>query len=116
MVNAPFLFHKIYILCYKVLSLIEHRSPAPENNEISTYQIALGLIGKSGDAIAHEPSINDNIASHIAVIYQLLEDGKLQPNEVNVVEKGGFEGVAEAVALQQKGQGGGKVVITLQEE
>lgn len=33
------------------------------------------------------------------------------------MEEGGFEGVADAVATQQKAQGGGgKVVITLQEE
>jgi hypothetical protein len=49
-------------------------------------------------------------------MHQLLEDNKLQPNEINVVEKGGFEGVADAIALQQKGQSGGKIVITLQDE
>jgi hypothetical protein len=74
------------------------------------------LIGKSGAALARDPSLNDDIATYIAITHQLLEDGKLQPNEVNVVEKGGFDGVAEAIALQQKAQGGGKVVITLQEE
>lgn len=31
------------------------------------------------------------------------------------MEKGGFEGVADAYALQQTGRGEGKVVITLQE-
>lgn len=93
-----------------------HRTPAPENNEIPSDRIALGLIGKSGDAIAHRPSLNDDIAAYIDVIHQLFEDGKLQANEVNVLDKSGFEGVAEAIAFQQKAQGGGKVVINLQEE
>lgn len=100
----------------KLHSLKEHRTPTPSDNNIPIYPISLGLIGKSGADLAHEPSLNDDIATYIALIHQLLEDGKLQPNEINVVANGGFEGVAEAVAFQQKAQGGGKVVITLQEE
>lgn len=92
------------------------RSPKPSNTGVAIYEIALGLIGKSGEALAHEPTFNDNLASYIPAIYGLLENGKLRPNEIKVVEKGGFEGIADAYAIQQKAQGGGKVVITLQEE
>ena len=59
--------------------------------------------------------MNDDIASYIPVIRQLIEDGQLKPNEVNEMEKGGFEGVPDAYALQQKGTSGGKVVVTLQQ-
>lgn len=39
------------------------------------------------------------------------------PNEVEVVEKAGFEGIQDAVDLQRKGIAGGKkIVIKLQEE
>lgn len=75
------------------------------------------MIGKSGEALAHEPTFNDDLASYIPAIYGLLESGKMRPNEVSVVEKGGFEGIADAYAIQQKSQGGGgKIVITLQDE
>lgn len=93
-----------------------YRSPKPDQTNITIYPIALGPIGKTGDAIASQPNLNDDLSSYIRVIHQLLEDGKLQPNEVKVVKNGGFEGVADAYALQQKSPGGGKVVITLQEE
>jgi NADPH:quinone reductase-like Zn-dependent oxidoreductase len=114
-VNDPcdVLTSSISKFCY---SLRKHRTPGDADGNITVYQISLGLIGKSGDALAGHPNLNDDIAAHIAIIHQLLEDNKLQPNEVNVVEKGGFEGVADAIALQQKGQSGGKIVITLQEE
>lgn len=79
------------------------------------------MIGKSGKAIAAEPSINDDIAGLIPVIAQLIEDGHMKPNEIEQFGTkeggggGGFEAVGEAVAYQQKGATGGKVVVVLQE-
>lgn len=79
------------------------------------------MIGKSGDATSHNPSINEDIISIIPVITQLLEDGRMQPNEVELFgtkdggARGGLEAIADAVAYQQKGTAGGKVVVVLQE-
>lgn len=96
-------------------------SPIPHDDAFSSYQVALGMIGKSGKAIAAEPSINDDIAGLIPVIAQLIEDGHMKPNEIEQFGTkeggggGGFEAVGEAVAYQQKGATGGKVVVVLQE-
>lgn len=79
----------------------------------------LALKGKPSSALAaaNLPTLNDDLAAYIGVIGQLLEDGKVVPNKVEVVEKGGFEGVQEAVDLQRKGAAAGKkIVIKLQEE
>lgn len=79
----------------------------------------MALIGKPSSALiaAKLPSLNDDLAAYIRVIAQLVEDGKVVPNKVEVVEKGGFEGVQEAVNLQSKGAAAGKkLVIKLQEE
>lgn len=86
---------------------------------MSIYNIILGLKGKPSSALAaaNLPALNDDLAAYIGVIGQLLEDGKVVPNKVEVVEKGGFEGVQEAVDLQRKGAAAGKkIVIKLQEE
>ena len=103
-------------LRFRIHSLRVHRSPEVKEANVSIYRIALGLIGKSGAALAQNPTLNDDIAAYIPTIHQLVEDGKLRINGINVVEKGGFEGIADAYALQQKSQGAGKIVITLQEE
>lgn len=101
--------------------LIISRSVLDKDDAFSTYQVALGGIGKSGSAIAKEPSINDDITAHIPVISQLIQDGHMQPNEIEVFGTkegsgiGGFEAVGDAVAYQQKGATGGKVVVLLQE-
>lgn len=86
---------------------------------MSIYNILLALKGKPSSALvaAEMPSLNDDLAAYIRVIAQLVEDGKVVPNKVEVVEKGGFEGVQEAVDLQRKGTTAGKkIVIKLQEE
>ncbi|MCJ1268451.1 hypothetical protein MMC22_008339 [Lobaria immixta] len=96
-------------------------SPIPHDDAFSSYQVALGMIGKSGKAIAAEPSINDDIAALIPVVAQLIADGHMKPNEIELFGTkeggggGGFEAVGGAVAYQQKGATGGKVVVVLQE-
>lgn len=97
------------------------RTPKVEDDAYTIYAVLLGVIGKSGSALAREPSLNDDIAAFIPVIAQLLEDGHMQPNEVELFGTkedgtgGGFEAVADALAYQQKGTAGGKVVVVLQE-
>lgn len=89
------------------------------SSDISIYKIALGLIGKPEPVLvaAHKPTLNDDLAAYVTVIAQLLEDGKLVPNLLEIVNKGGFEAVEEALALQRKGTSGPvKVVIRLQEK
>lgn len=86
---------------------------------MSIYNILLALKGKPSSALvaAKLPTLNDDLAAYIGVVGQLLEDGKVVPNKVEVVEKGGFEGVQEAVDFQRKGTAAGKkIVIKLQEE
>lgn len=86
---------------------------------MSIYNIALALKGKPNSALdaAKIPNLNDDLALIIRVIGQLLEDGKVVPNKVELVTKGGFEGVQEAVDIQRKGTlTGKKIVIKLQEE
>jgi hypothetical protein len=52
----------------------------------------------------------------IPVIHQLIEDGKIVPNEYDIVGEGGWESVLEAIAYQQKGAGGSnKVIVKIQD-
>lgn len=86
---------------------------------MSIYNILLALKGKPKSALiaAKLPNLNDDLAAYIRVIGQLVEDGKVVPNKVEVVAKGGFEGVEDAVDSQRKkGSSGKKLVIKLQEE
>ena len=86
---------------------------------MSIYNILLALKGKPKSALvaAKRPNLNDDLAAYIRLIGQLLEDGKVVPNKVEVVAKGGFEGVGDAVDSQRKkGSTGKKIVIKLQEE
>lgn len=96
-----------------------HRTSEERPSNVSIYNILLALKGKSNSALvaAKMPDLNDDLAAYIRVIGQLLEDGKVVPNKVEVVAKGGFEGVQEAVDSQRKGTvTGKKIVIKLQEE
>lgn len=96
-----------------------HRTSEERPSNVSIYNILLALKGKpdSVQIAVKKPNLNDELAAYIRVIAQLLEDGRVVPNKVEVVEKGGFEGVQEAVDLQRKGTGAGKkIVIKLQEE
>lgn len=96
-----------------------HRTSEERPSNVSIYNILLALKGKPNSALvaAKVPNLNDDLAAYIRVIGQLLEDGKVVPNKVEVVAKGGFEGVQEAVDSQRKGTlAGKKIVIKLQEE
>ena len=97
----------------KVFATTDDWTPMEEDEDHETSRVKLGLIGRQGDDIKEAPLINEQIASYIPFLTQLLEAGKLQPNEFQVVSKG-FEGVAEAVNVQQKGSSAGsKVVVEL---
>jgi hypothetical protein len=71
-----------------------------------TYIIALGPIGRDG-----ADKLNADLANFVPVIHQLVEDGKIVPNDYDVVGEGGMESVLEAIAYQQKGAGGSNKVI-----
>ena len=104
--------------------LLTSRTAKASHDAFTTYQVELGSIGKDksplgGDEV--DPSLNNDIASFLPVISQLIEDGHMQPNEVEVFGTkeggggGGFEAIGDAVAYQQKGGAGKKVVVMLQE-
>ena len=80
----------------------------------STYRAALGPIGRAEGQSQADHTLDDAIASYVLFLNQLLENGQLRPNESKVVSTG-FEGMAEAIELQQKGaMGGVKVLVDLQ--
>lgn len=65
---------------------------------------------------SNQPDLEESIVSGAKFITKLLAEGKITPNAFVVAEKGGLEGLNEAVGLQQRGQTGGrKVVVRLQE-
>lgn len=100
----------------KFFATTDDWTPMEEDEDHETSRVKLGLIGRQGDDIKEAPLINEEIASYIPFLTRLLEAGKLQPNEFKVVSKG-FEGVAEAVDIQQKGSSAGsKVVVELHDQ
>lgn len=104
----------------KKIKFFFNRTSEERPSNVSIDNIMLGLKGKPNSALvaAKFPEFNDNLAAYIGVIGQLLEDGKIVPNKVQVVPKGGFEGIQDAVDSQRKGTvvAGKKLVIKLQEE
>lgn len=100
----------------KVFATTDDWTPMEEHGDHKTYRVKLGLIGRKGDDIKEQPTINEDIASFIPLLAQLLEAGKLRPNELKVTGTG-FEAISEAIDIQQKGGSGGvKVVVNLQPE
>ena len=90
-------------------------TPMEKHEDMETCQIELGLIGRSGEEIEKVPTINEDLTSYMPYLMQLLEARKLHPNEFKVVSSG-FEGIAEAIEVQQKAMGGGiKAVVNLQD-
>ena len=90
-----------------ILFLIRCRETITSSS-VSVDQVALGPIGKP-DA----KDLNGKLVKYIPVIFNLLDGGKIKPNEVHVFGQG-FEKVAAAVEHQQKGTGAGsKVVVEL---
>ena len=100
----------------KFFATTDDWTPMDEHEDHETCRVKLGLIGRTGDDIKEAPTINEEIASFIPLLVQLLEAGKLRPNELNVTGTG-FEAISEAINIQQKGASGGvKVVVNLQPE
>jgi hypothetical protein len=66
-------------------------------------------LGRIGDPTATE--LNKQIESYIPVIYDLVELGKLQPSEYEIIGKVGVDSVPDVYAYQQAGKGGNKKVI-----
>ena len=89
-------------------------TPMEEHKGHETYRVALGPIGRTEGQAGADTTLDDDVASYVPFLSQLLETRKLRPNEFKVVGSG-FEGVPEAIALQQKGAMGGlKVLVDLQ--
>lgn len=100
----------------KVFATTDDWTQMDEFKDHETSRVKLGLIGRNGDDIKDAPTINETITSYIPFLTQLLDAGKLRPNESRIMSTG-FKGVAEAINIQQKGSTGGlKVVVTLQDE
>jgi len=77
-----------------------------------SYIIALGPIGRDG-----ADELNADLARYIPVIGQLVEDGKIKPNDYDLVGEGGMEAILEAISYQQKGAGGSnKVIVKVQDK
>lgn len=66
-------------------------------------------LGKIGDPEAVE--LNKQIESYIPLIYDLVELGKLQASEYEIIGSIGVDSVAEVYAYQQAGKGGNKKII-----
>ena len=100
----------------KVFATTDDWTPMDEHEDHETYRVKLGLIGRKGDDIKEAPTINEEVASFLPLLTQLLEAGRLRPNELKVTGTG-FEAISEAIEIQQKGGSGGvKVVVSLQPE
>lgn len=77
-----------------------------------TYCIELGPIGQPGAA-----SLNAALEQHIPVIVKLVEAGKLQTPEFQVVGDGGFDDLVKAYHHHGTGAGGSnKVIVKIQDE
>ncbi|KAL9130127.1 MAG: hypothetical protein Q9217_001601 [Psora testacea] len=99
----------------KYFATTDDWSPMEKYEDMETCRVELGLIGRSEDELKVVPTLNEDVASYVPFLTQLLENGKLRPNEYRVVGTG-FEGIAGAVEAQQKGTSGGvKVVVELQD-
>ena len=75
--------------------------------EINTYRIMLGQIGRAGAA---GDAVSRAIAGYVPHVERHLADGSLKPQSLHLV-RGGLAAVPAAVALAQKGVGGGKKVV-----
>lgn len=77
-----------------------------------TYQIALGVVGRPDGA-----ELNAQLATFIPLIVGLIEQGKMQPANYDIVGQGGFDDAVEAYKYQQKGAGGAnKVLVKIQDK
>jgi hypothetical protein len=94
------------------VTLILNRSGIGDFEGGKSYTIALGPIGREG-----ADELNGDLARYIPVIGQLVEDGKIKPNDYDLVGEGGMEAILEAISYQQKGAGGSnKVIVKVQDK
>lgn len=85
--------------------------PATGFSGATPYQVKLGPIGRE-----EATQLNKEIESFIPLFVKLIEDGKVVPNDYEVVGEPGFESVIEAYEYQKAGKGGSnKVLVKLQE-
>ena len=99
----------------KIFGTVDDWTPFEKHEGHETYRVALGPIGRAEGQAGSDHTLDDDVASYIPFLKKLLEDGELRPNEFKVVSSG-FEGVAPAIEMQQKGAtGGSKVLVNLQE-
>lgn len=99
----------------KLFATTDDWTPMEPKKEYETWRAKLGLIGRSAEERKDIPTLNSDLASYIPLLTRLINEQKLKPNELKVVGKG-FESVAEAVGIQQRGgAGGSKVVVDLQQ-
>lgn len=98
----------------KIFSTTDDWTPMRGHTGHETYRVALGPIGRAEGQADASTTLNDAVASYVPFLGHLLGMGKLHPNEFKVVRTG-FEGVAEAVGLQQRGATqGAKILVDLQ--
>jgi hypothetical protein len=106
----------LFVLCFlnKGISCSKHpfSSGIQDFEGGKTYTIALGPIGRD-----EGKELNEDLKKFIPFIHQLVEDGKIVPNEYDVVGEGGMDSVLEAITYQQKGAGGSnKVIVKIQDK
>lgn len=85
-----------------------------EDGGVKLRRVDLGLIGRSGEDIKPSPTINEDIASYIPMIVDLVEAGKLVPNPYEMVGEG-FDSIIQAVEKLTKGGGSSaKLIVKVQ--
>jgi hypothetical protein len=61
--------------------------------------------------------LNKTVNGYIPKLVTFFEKGKLVPSPYDMVGKGGFEDVIDALGYQQKGAGGAnKVIVQVQDQ
>lgn len=87
-----------------------YRSNIAPVDGIKIHRVQLGAIGKSDAA-----ELNGYIASYVPMIEDLVEAGKLIPNDYQIIGQVGLESVIQAWKEQQKNSGaGGKYLARIQ--
>ncbi|KAL8965364.1 MAG: hypothetical protein Q9197_006552 [Variospora fuerteventurae] len=87
-------------------------SPMEDKPDHYLHRAKLAYIGRPAEE-SSQPDLDSSLVLYAKFITHLLADGRLKPNETDVVT-GGFDAVAGAVEKQLKSAGGKKVVVELQ--
>lgn len=76
-----------------------------------TYEVELGPIGRP-----EAKQLNEDLARFIPLISALIEQEKVVPNDLQLMNEVAFEAAIKAIDIQQSGAAGNKkVVVQLQE-